>query len=153
MSVLLRRVRPSDEHLLLEWVNAPDSLANKLHTTRPVSPQEHSRWFAARLADAGTSMWIIETDGGVPVGQIRIQKRRDLGEIDIYVVPAARRSNVASAALQLACRELKAADGAAMTLAARVKTGNEASRRLFVRLGFALADQEPDHALYLLSLR
>ena len=144
--MILRRAGPGDSLLLFQWVNLPDSLAGKLATQGPIARQTHDAWFAARLADPETFLWIIESDDK-PVGQLRLMKKAEAYEVDIYVVPDRRRSGIAQEALKRGIEELKAAR-APQSVRASVKIENLGSQRLFARAGFLLSGRQADHLIY-----
>ena len=151
MTVVLRRAGAGDSSLLFQWVNLGDSLAGKLHTQRPISREEHERWFAARLADPETCLWIIEANAQ-PVGQLRLMNRDGIHEIDIYVEANARRTGVAGAALHLGIAELRTSRKGQTTFRALIKRANLASQRFFQREGFGLSAQHADHLVYDLTV-
>lgn len=135
-----------DADLLFDWVNRPDCLAGKLRTDGPIPRASHDAWFAARLGESDCRLWIVER-GGVPVGQIRLQAANGAYEVDVYVVPTARRAHVAAAAVGHAVGEMATAEPGAR-LVARVRSGNAASRRLFESVGFALCETRDDHIVF-----
>src|SRR5689334_23187327 len=100
MTIALRRAVEADSSLLFQWVNRKDSLAGKLLTRGPIDRHEHEQWFARRLADPDTFLWIVESQDK-PVGQLRLMKRARAYEVDIYVEAAGRRVGAAKAALRL----------------------------------------------------
>ena len=147
MMVSLRRAVAADSELLFGWVNASDSLANKLFTSGPIERLSHEIWFAARLTDPECSLWIVQLDGSA-AGQIRLTERSGVFEVDIYIAPSFRRSGVAKSALTLAVAELMTENGGRMLVRARVKSVNTASRRLFENASFSLSQQQSDHVVY-----
>jgi len=143
--VALRPATAVDSGLLFDWVNRPDSLAVSLKTGGPVGRDNHEAWFAARLADPDTGIWIAERDD-VPVGQVRLQRRGVALEVSIYVDGAARGEGAAARMLDLARAEAgKRWPG--VPLLARVKPDNAASRRLFTRAGYGRMVVARDHII------
>jgi len=132
----LRRARPDDVDRLLAWVNDPAVIATKWHTRAPITPAAHAHWFAARLADPETDIWILELSGR-PVGQIRLQGPDDAVAIDVFVVPDARRCGLAKVAIMRALVAMRARRPAARRVIAEVRQENAPSRALFEALGFA----------------
>jgi L-amino acid N-acyltransferase YncA len=130
----LRPATAADVDLLFDWVNRPDSLAAKLQTDAPVARDTHDDWFARRLADTDTAIWIAEQEGR-PVGQVRLQLRTNALEVDIYVIPAARRAGTAR---KMLCAAAKASRQRwpDIPLRALVRHENAASLRLFQSAGF-----------------
>jgi RimJ/RimL family protein N-acetyltransferase len=147
MTVTIRRATQYDLDLLFNWLNEPDSLAGKLLTTGPIAREQHETWFAARLADPQTLLWIIESDRQ-PIGQLRLMKKADAYEVDIYVTKARRRAGVAQEALNTGIAMLKHERAGSQIVRALVKPDNTSSQRLFERAGFALAARTGDHLVY-----
>jgi RimJ/RimL family protein N-acetyltransferase len=147
MTIALRRATPDDSALLLDWVNRPDSLAGKLLTTGPIDRDRHEAWFAARLADPDTFLWVIESDQK-PVGQLRLMHKADAYELDIYVTSSQRSIGVARRALAAGIRALSRERPGGQLVRARVKVGNISSQRLFQRAGFVLSTRSSDHLVY-----
>lgn len=133
-ALVLRPATPADCDLLLDWVNRPDCLAQKLLTTAPIAAADHAAWLARRLADAGTRLRIVVLEG-TPAGQVRLQRDEGGHVVDIYVAAEARGRGVARAALAAAIAELRR-DGAAEPVVAEVRAANQASHALFQSLGF-----------------
>jgi UDP-4-amino-4,6-dideoxy-N-acetyl-beta-L-altrosamine N-acetyltransferase len=57
--IVLRRVRPDDCDVLLEWRNSP-SVAIFMYNDRQISSGEHKAWFKAMLEDDSSIYWIVE---------------------------------------------------------------------------------------------
>ncbi len=133
----------SDARLLFGWVNDPESLARKERTVAPIPWDHHQGWLAERLDDDDTLMFIVENNEA-PAGQVRLQRRGDAFEIDIYVVPGARRRGLAKTAIAAALVALEEIRPGA-NARARVKSDNQASIRLFESLGFEKATGEDEY--------
>lgn len=136
-------IRPAvieDAPLLLSWVNSADSLRWKQNTVGPVSSMEHKNWLRTRLADPSTKIWII-VKNSVDIGQIRLEKKTDFVYADIYLTPAARGNNNASAGLNIALEAFSVIDGD-QRFCALVHVDNESSQKLFSRNGFKQIENE-----------
>lgn len=149
-SAVLRPVRAEDSGLLFAWVNSPASLAASLDTNASITRDAHEGWFAARLADPHTRIWIVERDGA-PVGSVRFQDKGDGPEVAIYIDASARDVGVAGSALGLALDEARAVWPGRDAIA-RVRPDNAASQRVFGRAGFAVQKQAHDHLIYTRAL-
>jgi RimJ/RimL family protein N-acetyltransferase len=132
------RVRPAvaaDADLLLDWANDPDARAASLTPDR-IDRAGHIRWLERILADDRAGLWIgIANDQ--PIGQVRVvvDPAGD-GEVSVSVAAEARGRGRSAALL----REALAAAAGTLPVAsfvAHVRPSNEASRRLFLRTGFA----------------
>jgi UDP-2,4-diacetamido-2,4,6-trideoxy-beta-L-altropyranose hydrolase len=131
--VTLRRAREDDGAVLREWRNDADAVRFS-STARPVSPEAHARWLAARLADSGTRLWIAE-EARVPVGQVRVDLADGTGVVSIVVAAVARGRGIGQAMLRAAIDEI-AHEDAAIQLRALIHPDNTASLRAFDRAGF-----------------
>lgn len=144
-SIAVRRATEADVQRLYDWVNAPDSLAQKEATRARISWPEHRAWLKQRLADPESFLMIVEWEGEA-VGQVRLERRGDEHVVDIYITPAVRRRRLGRTALA----EALAASGVT-TAVARVKAANRASRRLFESAGFAVVGHEGEMTIYRLD--
>lgn len=130
------RLRPTDSgdaDRVLEWRNEPEAVRFS-ETGRPVDAEEHREWFAARLDDPSTRMWIAERDGR-PLGTVRIDVRAAVGAVSIAVAPECRGQGIGGQILRLLQDELEG-DFQVESLTAVVGIDNAASLRLFERAGF-----------------
>ncbi len=138
------RLRPAvadDRDRLLGWRNDPVSVQCS-ETGREVRPDEHRAWYAAKLDDPGTRIWIGEVDG-VAMGMIRLDVRAAEGRVSIALDPNHRRRGLGGQLLERT-QELLAGDFQLDCLVARVAKGNVASRHLFANCHFHETDQGPD---------
>lgn len=142
----IRAAVPGDSRCMFRWANQPDSLAASLQTRNRISPEEHQRWFAERLSDPNSRIWIIEL-AGKAVGQIRIQDKGYGPEIAIYVDAGARRQGIAGDALEQALQVAPSLWRNAAVIA-RVLTDNKRSKRFFLQHGFTLDRESGDHDVY-----
>lgn len=138
--LVVRPARPYDAARLLAWRNDPTTVQLS-RTGRPVEPHEHDRWFAERLDDPGTRIWIGEVDGE-PVGEVRVDVRDGVGEVDVAVAPEHRGRGHARALLAEMEEEVLG-DYQVRELVARVHPVNEPSERAFRAVGFVEAG-DPD---------
>jgi RimJ/RimL family protein N-acetyltransferase len=141
-AVSLRPAHEDDRDLLLAWRNEPAVRAAS-RSAGEVSPEEHAAWFARRLADPGTRIFVVEYDG-VPAGQVRVDRvDGSRGEIHIALTGAARGMGLAAPALRAAAR--RGADELGFDrIEANVRATNEASLRAFARAGFVEARRDAD---------
>ncbi len=139
----LRPAGPDDARLLFDWANTPESRDASLRDQTVIKWDHHRKWFAARLRDPKSAIWIVEEDT-TPVGQIRFQDQGEGPEIAIFVCRAARHRGIARFALDTALR-LALVQWPDTRVIARAKIGNQASRHLFESAGFRSVTTDPDH--------
>jgi UDP-2,4-diacetamido-2,4,6-trideoxy-beta-L-altropyranose hydrolase len=129
----LRAVETEDRDRLLAWRSDPTTVQFSLNARAP-DPDEHRRWFDARLAR--DDLFAILETGNAPVGVVRLEPRilpvdRPAFEVSIAIAPEARGTGLGTVALQL----LRAACPSD-TISATVVADNQVSRRLFEAAGY-----------------
>lgn len=142
-NIELRPAEFKDAVLLFEWVNRPESLAAKLRTEGPVSLESHLEWLNERLTDRDTGIWIASLNNQ-EVGQVRLQRRIEALDVDIFVDQSYRGRELAVLMLEAARREA-AHLWPGTPLRASIKPDNWASRRLFAKAGYGRMLVAPDH--------
>ncbi len=139
-ALALRQATAADASRVLAWNGAAEVRARSLDP-RPIAPADHQRWFAARLRDPRSRVWIALLDG-CPVGVVRIERAADQvpGRISIVLDPAVRGRGLGRRVIGLAC----VADGG--PIVAEILADNHASRACFEAAGFVLdpTADEPD---------
>jgi UDP-2,4-diacetamido-2,4,6-trideoxy-beta-L-altropyranose hydrolase len=134
----IRRATADDTRLYFDWANDPAVRRNAVHT-EPIEWAGHVGWFGRRLADSAAYLYVLEQDG-TPVGQVRIEFDDEhvaaSGIIDYSVDAAWRGRGLGTAILHRALRQLRQDRAGDWTVVGQVKPQNEASARVFERLGF-----------------
>lgn len=148
-SVTIRPATLEDSETLLSWANEADSLAWKQNTHIVISSADHNEWLQARLSDKETALWIIMA-ANRPVGQLRLEKKKDSVHTDIYLTKDSRGNGYAAAALEAAINKYCRAFGNREFLAF-IHRDNRASQKLFSRLFFSPV--EHDDSNWLLFIR
>jgi spore coat polysaccharide biosynthesis predicted glycosyltransferase SpsG/L-amino acid N-acyltransferase YncA len=142
--VRVRCATMADAGLLLRWANDPETRAASF-TPEQVPYPDHERWLRDRLADRSCFL-LIGDNGAGPLGQVRFDSREDEAEVSISVAPE-HRGTVGGLLLKSAIRWFRRRSPQA-NIIARVKVGNEPSRRLFERAGFRLVGEHGGVLLY-----
>ena len=140
-SLQARRTRVSDEALLLEWANDPETRRNGFFSA-VITPEEHHQWFVARLRDIERCfMFIIETQDGVPVGQVRFQREENgIYEVHYSLAKCFRGRNIGKEMLNRAITHFSLGKPV-VTLVAFVKKENIPSQKIFQKLNFVLENE------------
>jgi UDP-2,4-diacetamido-2,4,6-trideoxy-beta-L-altropyranose hydrolase len=133
-SVALRPARESDCRLLFEWARNATARAASFHSA-DISWEGHERWFAERLKDPASVVYLGERIPGEPVGVVRYQIDGERAVVSVNVAEQFRgqgwgRELIAlSTRCMVRTRAIRAVD-------AFVKPGNQASIGLFEASGF-----------------
>jgi UDP-2,4-diacetamido-2,4,6-trideoxy-beta-L-altropyranose hydrolase len=136
----LRSARPSDCHVLFEWATDPVSRGASFHADA-ISWENHQRWFAERLQDPHSVIYIGERATGEPVGLVRFQIKDDCAVLSVNVAAAFRGRGWGRELIVFSTHAL-IRDYAVRRILAFVKTENHASRRLFEASGFRRTGSE-----------
>ena len=138
--LLVRHARLSDEGLLLAWANDPETRQNSF-LPNPISAEDHRRWFRSRLRDLdGCRLYVVETEEGIPVGQVRFEREDPAWAISYSLAPQFRKRGLGRPLLEAALLKMRFEYPGALILG-WVKPDNLSSRKIFEALGFdALSD-------------
>lgn len=134
-TVALREAVWADCRRLFDWSNDEDVRRESFHQ-RKIPYGEHEAWFAAKLQDSSCQIFILLSDGQ-EAGMIRLDWRRDGGEISYLIAPRCRGRGLGSEILRLV-----EAYAPGRTLYGRVKKRNEASLRCFLRNGYTVQERQ-----------
>jgi RimJ/RimL family protein N-acetyltransferase len=117
------------------WANEAEA-RKQSYRSDAIPLAEHSRWFAARLADPGTRLWVAEASGD-PAGQIRFQRDGDTVWISFSVDARFRGRGIGGFLLREGVRLLKEeSPWPTLRIRGAVKKSNLASRKAFLRSGY-----------------
>ena len=136
----LRLVRESDCRLLFEWADDPVARAASFHPAA-ISWEGHTRWFAERLQDSQSVIYIGENSAGDPVGVVRFQIEGEMAVLSVNVAPEFRGQGWGRELIAFSTRSLVRAFPV-RRVDAFVKLDNQASVRLFETSGFQRTGRE-----------
>ncbi len=123
------------------WRFAPDVRAVSADS-RYVELDAHAAWYAARLGEPASPMWIVE-DAGAGVGVVRVDRLPDgSGMISIALARTSRGRGVGRSAITAACRRWNG------RVVAVIRADNLASIAAFEACGFAPLDRVADLITY-----
>jgi len=132
-AVVLRPAYPCDADFVRDCRSDADAVRHSASGSC-IGAADHARWFACRLDDPGNPLWIGTVDGE-PVGTVRLDVRRGVGEVGIAVQAASRGHGYGTGILLALLDEVRGGQHV-VELTARVHTGNTASQRAFATAGF-----------------
>jgi len=132
------RLRPAtfeDCRLLWEWANDPIVRASAFGS-KSIPWDEHVNWCRQKLADPRCLLYLIISNNGIPVGQVRFDLNSEANaEVDISIAASERNKGYASAALRLACQQAAESTNVRNVLA-HIKGKNIESVGAFRKAGF-----------------
>ena len=122
--IIVRQALLEDESLLLNWVNDPLARENSCDTDT-VDPVTHRLWFFKRLRRLDLyQIFILQTEPGLPIGQVRFERRDDTWEISYSLAAMARGRDLSASFLQAAIREFRRTRKDALAFG-RVRVAND----------------------------
>jgi UDP-2,4-diacetamido-2,4,6-trideoxy-beta-L-altropyranose hydrolase len=144
------RARPadfSDEALLYSWANDPLTRENSF-SSELIDPTTHHTWLYECLRKTeGCKLYILETEDGAPIGQVRFERLEAGWEIHYSIDPKARGRKLGKPAVETAIFALRSTVSEGLMFGC-VKETNSASRRIFESLGFVPEHQEGGQIVY-----
>ncbi|MCK5098297.1 MAG: UDP-2,4-diacetamido-2,4,6-trideoxy-beta-L-altropyranose hydrolase [Desulfobacteraceae bacterium] len=124
----------SDMENYFLWVNEPE--ARKYAFTHEIIPWDtHKAWFTEKISSDKTLMWVLQTDQGLPVGQIRFDIENETAEIDYSIDSLVRNQGFAKVLLSKGIKAFKSENNS-KNIQALVDNENLSSFRVFQKLGF-----------------
>jgi len=135
MPLQVRLAKVEDETLLLDWVNDPVTRRNAF-SPELIAEATHRDWFRARLRDLESChLYIVETEEGIPVGQVRFDRMDEEWTIDYALAAHFRGRGLGRRVMEVALRKLRE-DEPGVSVLGQVKATNQPSCRVFESLGF-----------------
>ena len=150
----LRPARLEDSAAVFAWRNDPLTRAMS-RSARPVTWDDHQRWFAA-VIDVPSRRVMIAEGAGEQLAVLRFDRMdgrdgTDAGEgaweVSINLNPAWRGRGLGAAVLRAACDGFQG-PGACLSLHAEIRAENAASRRIFEAAGFLALSTEGEILVY-----
>jgi UDP-2,4-diacetamido-2,4,6-trideoxy-beta-L-altropyranose hydrolase len=139
--LLVRHACLSDEALLLVWANDPETRQNSF-SPDPVPAEDHRQWFRSRIRDLdGCRLYVVETEEGIPVGQVRFERQGPAWAISYSLAPEFRKRGLGRPLLKAALTKMRF-EYPSVPVLGTVKPDNLPSRRIFESLGFEVLFDE-----------
>ena len=134
--VSLRPAQSDDSAFLLGLRNEESVRANSFDPN-PVDVGSHQTWLNRKLNDDDVNIWIGQSAGGQPLGQVRVEcdPASGVATISIAIVESYRGLGLAEQLLRVACRHAVERP-AVRSVRALVKSDNFGSIRAFEKAGF-----------------
>lgn len=141
--ISIRKAEERDKQLYFIWANDP-VVRQQSFNSASISKDAHYKWFDAKLKDENTYLYVFENHLGIPVGQVRLQRNKELDKavIGVSVDKNFRGKGLASKMLERAVAEfLKTNNGT--TIEAYIKMENIKSVNAFIKAHFRFEKELP----------
>ena len=145
--LIARAVTINDKELLLQLRNDSEVRSNSF-SPDIVDPKYHNLWFNKILKSPEIhELFIVETIDGLPIGQVRFDKKFENWEISYSILSYARRKNLGTKIIALAIRQFLIYKSR-IKLYAKAKESNVASRKILEENLFTIKSHEAGFLIY-----
>lgn len=145
MEGYLRKADEKDVELLFSWVNDPITRKSAFDS-HVISYDEHVNWFQKILKTENIHQLIFEKEG-VPVGQVRIEKKGDAAELDYSIAPGFRMMGYGKELIALVKQYVETNFRDVKEIVAFVKAENIGSQKMLLENDFS-----PQYGVYSYTL-
>lgn len=134
LTASLRPAADDDADLIWYWANEAQTRRMSF-SGGPIPWTDHLRWWRSKINDPDFACWILLESPGNPAGYVRFDRRGNSAVVSVAVAAPYRGLGLGSAGLDLAVAQA-AKRWDLDSVAAHVKTDNEASIKAFRNAGF-----------------
>lgn len=134
LELTLRTVEVEDITDLFEWRNNPEVRKNSF-SSKPLSWEEHEKWFKAKAKDPGTTIYVAYNEGK-KVGSIRFEEKGDAIKVSVMLNPDFFGKGFGAEVIRLGTNKFISEKRPAVPVIAEIKPDNIASRKAFQKAGF-----------------
>ncbi len=131
---MVRRAVMDDIKDIFEWSNHPLSRKNSFRS-EPIGWDEHRKWFAERLADHLTTIYILCSDEN-KLGSARFEEKKNGIRISVMLNPDYIGKRLGADLIRLATKRYIEEKNPGKHIIAEVKGDNMPSKKAFLRAGF-----------------
>jgi RimJ/RimL family protein N-acetyltransferase len=131
----LRTATENDARFFWELVNDP--LVREVSFDSDIIPWDvHKNWFIKRLSEKSTRLFVVETQSGNKVGQLRFEKKSEGYVISVSLVREFRGKGLGSEIIKLGSEQLFKEFPDVEKINAYIKHDNKASVHAFSKAGY-----------------
>lgn len=133
----LKETTQKDKDLLYIWANEEESM-KQAFSPHFIELKEHENWFSKKLKDKNCKMYLLYQED-TPVGEIRVECKEGTARISYSIAKEYRGQGYGKKLLELLEQEIESKPfqfSGIKTLKGEVLQGNEASRHVFLALGY-----------------
>jgi UDP-2,4-diacetamido-2,4,6-trideoxy-beta-L-altropyranose hydrolase len=132
----LREAEQLDCELLWKWANSSE-VRQASFNSNPILWEEHTQWFATKLQDNKSYIFIAEDEKENLIGQIRFEINNDTATINYSVQYDYRGLGFGEVILRIGIQKLVDLFEMPITFHGKVRPENIASQKIFMKVGFS----------------
>lgn len=146
----LVEAKMDDIDLLLEWSNDSECRKNSFNSEK-IEYSEHKKWFLNKMSDKNCKIYLYVYNKE-KIGQVRLELQESTGLIGYSIKKQYRGQGHGSKILSLLENKLENTDNTKIKyLAGKVKVENQASQKVFEKLGYT-SEIKDGYVLYTKTL-
>lgn len=129
-----RPVESDDINDLFEWRNHPEVRKNSF-SSKPLSWEEHEKWFKEKVKDPGTTIYMVYTEGE-KIGSIRFEEKDDAVKVSVMLNPDFFGKGLGAEIIKSGSEKFIREKNCKKPITAEIKKNNIASIKAFQKAGF-----------------
>lgn len=138
--VILRTAREEDASDIWIWRNHPETRKRSFHSDE-IPFAEHLKWFAARMKDADSVIFIAEDRQGRKLGQVRFDKKGREATISVGLNPDFFGQGIGSILIAKTTSEFLDKNREISIVIAEIIEDKIASLKAFLKAGYEVAKE------------
>lgn len=139
--IILRTAREGDARDMWIWRNHPETRKWSFRSDE-IPLEEHMKWFAARMKDPDSVIFIAEDRQGRKLGQVRFDKQNREATINVGLNPEFFGKGIGNLLIAKATSYFLDTSRDITTVVAEVIEDNIASSKAFAEAGYAVAKED-----------
>lgn len=143
--LILRKADLRDSKFLFDLRNE-ESVRRVSLNDKPITSEEHRRWFEKKIADPNALLLIAEI-GSEPIAQVRFDARGEEAEVSVAVVKDWRGKGYGTEILRQSARLCFKNFPAVERIRAFINLGNDSSVRSFSKAGYQYRERSEEGGL------
>ena len=150
MAVKVREAVLDDIEDLYIWRNH-ETTRKMLHNVEAIKWEEHCKWYSEALQNPDRcSLICYSGESGIKIGSVSFNIKAETALVSIVINPKMRGKKLAATCLVEAIKFFRFRYSMIKALNAEIKCINDASKKIFSRVGFRLQSIEDDICFFLL---
>lgn len=135
IELAFREVREEDIRDLFSWRNHPETRRQSF-STEAVTWDEHRAWFADKINDPNTSIYIV-SQNRIKIGSVRFERNIESVRISVMLNPDFIGKRLGAAVIVQSTKKYIQDRNPGVPIIAEIKKENIASIKAFTKAGFA----------------
>lgn len=142
--IQLRQANIDDMGIYFNWANDLDVRKHSFNP-QPIMWETHEKWFMEKIDSSNSLLFVLNADE-LPVGQIRFDRVGNKFKIDYSLDNFVRKRGWGARLIELGMKMMEKFKP--VEILAEVHVENQASQKIFTRLGYKIVAKNPDFVTF-----